>query len=110
MDYGEHAPEILFSGIAEFVSGMNGFDDGNTYRLIEPDLPSAVVLGGTLHLDVTALSNATYTLIAADSVSGSFDAVTAAGNGAKDLTISISETAVTVMIEDGDGTVTGGTS
>ena len=110
VDYGEHAPEILFSGIAEFVSGMNGFDDGNTYRLIEPDLPSAVVLGGTLHLDVTALSNATYTLIAADSVSGSFDAVTAAGNGAKDLTISISETAVTVMIEDGDGTVTGGTS
>lgn len=93
------------------VTGIKGWDDGKTYKVKMPDMPSAVVInGGTLHLDVTEVDNDTYTLIDVDSVSGAFDAVTATGNSAKDLTISISETAVTVMVEDGNGTVTGGTS
>ncbi|MBL3704637.1 hypothetical protein GI582_18220 [Sulfitobacter sp. BDSS02] len=112
LDYNEHAPEVWFDGsISEVVTGIKGFDDFKTDKVIEPDSPSAVVInGGTLHLDVTGVANGTYTLVNVDSVSGAFDAVTAAGNGAKELTIAITASAVTLLVEDGDGTVTGGTS
>ena len=109
----EHAPEVWFDGsISEVVTGIKGFDDFKTDKVIEPDMPSAVVInGGTLHLDVTGVpTGVTYTLVNVDSVSGAFDAVTAAGNGTKDLTIAITATTVTVLVEDGDGTVTGGTA
>ena len=63
------------------VTGIKGWDDGKTYKVKMPDMPSAVVInGGTLHLDVTEVDNDTYTLIDVDSVSGAFDAVTATGN------------------------------
>ena len=71
---------------------------------------STVVLGGTLHLDLTAdPGNGTYTLIDVDTVSGSFDTVTAAGNGSKALTIAKTGTNVTVQIANGAGTITNDT-
>lgn len=101
------APFHTYGAITEFETGINGYDGDD---LVATDVNSTVTLGGTLHLDVTGLGNNIYTLIDVDTVLGVFGAVTAAGNSAKDLTISITGTTVTVLVEDGNGTVTGGTS
>lgn len=101
------APTYLLGTISEFITGVNGYSGDD---IVATDVASTVNLGGTLHLDVNGVANGTYTLIDVDTVSGTFDAVTAENNSAKDLTISITGTTVTVLVEDGDGTVTGGTS
>lgn len=102
------APFHTYGSITEFETGINGYSGDD---LVATDVDSVVNLGGaTLHLDVTGLGNNTYTLIDVDTVSGVFGAVTAAGNSAKDLTVSITGSTVTVLVEDGTGTVTGGTS
>ncbi len=90
-------PDYTLGQIREFRTGINGF--------AAPDVVSSVTLGGTLHIDVTGLANGSYTLIAADNVTGAFDAVTAAGNAAKDLTLTVTGTQVQVSIANGTGLI-----
>ncbi|MGR3603563.1 MAG: hypothetical protein ACU0FH_24430, partial [Heliomarina sp.] len=47
LDYNEHAPEVWFDGsISEVVTGIKEFDDFKTDKVIEPNMPSAVVING----------------------------------------------------------------
>lgn len=94
-------PDVRLGVIREVRTGING--------TTAPNVASTVNLGGTLHVDVTALPNGTYTLIDVDTVTGTFDAVTAAGNGARDLTIAITGTTVTLTVATGTGQISGGT-
>ena len=90
-------PDYVMGELREVRTGLTG--------LAAPNVASSVTLGGELHVDVTGLSNGTYTLISADTVTGAFDTVTAAGNAAKDLTIDTSGNQVRVTVADGSGLI-----
>ena len=91
--------DLQLGAIRKFRSGITGFNP--------PNVTANVIIqsGATLAIDVTALPNGTYALIEADSISGSFDTVVAAGNAAKDLTIATSGTLLELTIADGTGVV-----
>ncbi len=94
-------PTHTLGQIREVRTGING--------TTAPNVASTINLGGTLHVDVTGLANGDYTLIEVDTIAGTFDAVTAAGNSSKDLTIAITGITMTVTVADGSGAVSGGT-
>lgn len=83
--------------IGKVRTGLNGFN--------APNVTANVTLGGTLHLDVNGVANGDYALMEVDSISGSFDAITAAGNGTKDLTVTVTGTDITLNVADGTGQV-----
>ena len=92
------------------ASGFSKVQDFTSGAFATPSVTSAVVIDGTLHLDLTTMPvNGTYTLIDVGAVSGSFDTVTATGNGSKALTIARTGTTVTVQIANGAGTITNDT-
>ena len=99
------APEYVLGSLGKVNTGLNGFDaQGLTAG---PNVNATVNLGGDLHVDVTGLANGTYDLIDVDTVSGAFDAITAAGNAAKDLTFTFSASQVQMSVVDGSGQISG---
>lgn len=87
--------------IGKFRSGLNG--------TAVPDVVAPVVLGGTLAPNVTALADGTYTLIDADDVDGSFDAVVPAGNAGRTIEVNKTATAVTLVLGTGPTAVANNT-
>ncbi|MEL6411976.1 MAG: hypothetical protein AAFQ38_16415 [Pseudomonadota bacterium] len=80
-----------FGQLREFRSGANGFAD--------TDVVSSIALGGTLEVDLRAnLGALTHTLIAADTVTGGFEAVQVPGLGSRDATIEVTGTQVNLTV------------
>jgi len=90
-----------FSTIQKFRSGINGTD--------APSVTTSVTCGGTLTIDVAALgaTTDTWTLIEADSITGSFGTVTVQNLPAdRDATVTVGATTVTIQLAAGTGQTT----